>query len=639
MRELRWTTGRPLAGPLLFLLLASSWALAQAPTFRPVSADAKPTTVSVSTDLTTSPLLAHLSSEIRLHQYSARELIPESAPGIEAEIAAGGMRLAKYLTERDAPAIYVAHWLFLAAKSGHSDMVPYFRAPIGDLKSVRDYAGRTPLHLARSVKEIEYFLAQGVPLDLADRHGETPLTFVLFGSLYDPADEGWGVVGPDSTSATLAMALCLLDHGANPDPVTANGDSLLADSLRLGKHYRLLLEKGANPKGRRSLIFEARDSDCLKALKEYGADLRVLDEYGRTPLFSSSTPDKVDALLEAGCRVDDRSLSGQTPLHGAVEWDWRSTGGEARAVLVRLVERGADMNAKDLLGRTPLHLALDEELLRRGADINARDVHGQTPVHYYACRFEAFGRGGGQRLGPRLKGLPEVKPDVNAQDEAGRTALHWLSWRGADAKELIEDIISLGAKPNVRDKFGRTPLEYARMTRDREIEALLLQKGGEVATTVTAAVSEGEEFLNPFARAREIVRSHRGDFPLPEGRDEDSLHLFADFLDLNNDGCFDIAISADEFHERSGVTWILMMGTPNGKFRIPDTGPSGKKGEDYLSVYGWDVGAGSSSEVGHGSFSASGGRKNDTFTERYCCDGYAVRAFDPAPPDSPAPKR
>jgi ankyrin repeat protein len=58
-----------------------------------------------------------------------------------------------------------------------------------------------------------------------------------------------------------------------------------------------------------------------------------------------------------------------------------------------------------------------------------------------------------------VKLLLERDADVNAQSGAGWTTLTFAVWKG-DAG-VVRALLSHGAKPNVIDKQGWTPLDYA----------------------------------------------------------------------------------------------------------------------------------------------------------------------------------
>lgn len=67
--------------------------------------------------------------------------------------------------------------------------------------------------------------------------------------------------------------------------------------------------------------------------------------------------------------------------------------------------------------------------------------------------------------------------DVNAQDEVGKTALHWA----ATAKPKVTSaLLAAGADVNARDKWDRTPLHFVGANGSVENIRLLLDAGAEV---------------------------------------------------------------------------------------------------------------------------------------------------------------
>ncbi len=67
--------------------------------------------------------------------------------------------------------------------------------------------------------------------------------------------------------------------------------------------------------------------------------------------------------------------------------------------------------------------------------------------------------------------------DVNARDDVGKTALHWV----AQAKpEVITTLLTSGADVNAKDKWDRTPLHFVAATGSLENIRLLLGAGAEV---------------------------------------------------------------------------------------------------------------------------------------------------------------
>ena len=132
---------------------------------------------------------------------------------------------------------------------------------------------------------------------------------------------------------------------------------------------------------------------------------------------------------------------------------------DVRKTLRTLVEEeGVDVNAacsKD--GRTALHIAAEYNqynltingLAELGANLDARDESGLTALHYVAWAGRA-------RL---ITALVELGADLEARNKAGGTPLHSAASKGQ--YESITTLVELGADLEVRDEHGRTALHYA----------------------------------------------------------------------------------------------------------------------------------------------------------------------------------
>ena len=102
-------------------------------------------------------------------------------------------------------------------------------------------------------------------------------------------------------------------------------------------------------------------------------------------------------------------------------------------------------------------------LLDHGADVNARQKNGTTALMFAA----GLGFGTGTfandyateaQLLESVKVLVAAGADVNAVNEAGETPLHF----GAHASDdIVTFLAENGAKLDVKDKQGRTPVEMA----------------------------------------------------------------------------------------------------------------------------------------------------------------------------------
>jgi ankyrin repeat protein len=123
----------------------------------------------------------------------------------------------------------------------------------------------------------------------------------------------------------------------------------------------------------------------------------------------------------------------------------------------------------DFTGQTPFltaSLAGDvtvmKLLLKHGADPTIPTFGGTTALMAAAgvnWVFDQTFDEGQPALLEAVKLCVELGLDVNAINSMGLTALHGAANRGSD--EIIKYLVSLGAKLDVKDKEGRTPLTWA----------------------------------------------------------------------------------------------------------------------------------------------------------------------------------
>ena len=137
-------------------------------------------------------------------------------------------------------------------------------------------------------------------------------------------------------------------------------------------------EGGVTPLHWVAAFGEARS---VKLLLGYGADPAKTDQRGNTALHflaicggGEDLQARVQALLQAGSRLEEKNQEGWTALHYAAGFN------KEVALVDILLEAGAVLDAIDDRGRTPLHLAAQhhniaiyEKLLAAGADASIKD--------------------------------------------------------------------------------------------------------------------------------------------------------------------------------------------------------------------------------------------------------------------------
>jgi ankyrin repeat protein len=270
-------------------------------------------------------------------------------------------------------------------------------------------------------------------------------------------------------------------------------------------------DRGERPEvdgGMSPLLYAARDGNLgvAQALLAAGADLEQTDANAITPLLMAALNGQValaQLLLDYGAAVNAADFYGRTPLWAAVEYrnlDMNNrddpnplNNGVARETLLPLIERllaaGAAVDARsreyppsrrwiharnditwvDMTGQTAFVLAAfsgDIEVMRlllaHGADpfittyegtsalmaaagINWRETQSYTVAP--AALFDA------------VTLCLDLGLDVNASNSMGLTALLGAVNRGSN--DIIELLVRHGARFDIQDAEGRTPMQWA----------------------------------------------------------------------------------------------------------------------------------------------------------------------------------
>jgi len=171
------------------------------------------------------------------------------------------------------------------------------------------------------------------------------------------------------------------------------------------------------------------------------------DEYSETYREVENAP-MIEALLNAGARVEESTYEHQTPLMTAVE------NGHLKTVQL-LLDHGANPLARDDKGKLPIHhiivashnpLPIAKLLVERGTDVNATDNQGITPLRVTDDL-------------PTLRFLIAKSANINAQANDGGTAL--LSVTGMDDTKAMQLMLEHGANVDLCDNDKTTPLDNA----------------------------------------------------------------------------------------------------------------------------------------------------------------------------------
>ena len=253
------------------------------------------------------------------------------------------------------------------------------------------------------------------------------------------------------------------------------------------------------------LLYAGRDGrlESARILVDAGAALEQTDANGITPLVMAITNNHIDLarfLVDRGANVNVIDWYGRTPLWAAVEArnmdvdNATFENGVDRAPVLELIQvllkRGADPNSRtketppirrqmlrvtgslswvDFTGQTPfLTAALSGDvtvmrlLLEYGADPHISTVGGTTALMAAAginwVVDQTFDEGP-KALLEAVRLCSDLGMDVNAVNSMGLTASHGAANRGSD--DIIRFLVDKGARLDLKDKEGRTPLTWA----------------------------------------------------------------------------------------------------------------------------------------------------------------------------------
>jgi ankyrin repeat protein len=308
----------------------------------------------------------------------------------------------------------------------------------------------------------------------------------------------------------------LIDLGANVNAKTRTGNTpgFVRPNSVAGFGHGVGIYRGGPPErgsrglttgGLTALLFAARDgrTEAAKILLDSGAELEVNNPDGITPLLmaiSNNHPETAKFLIERGANLNATDWYGRTPIWSAVEVrnmdidNANFKNGVDREPVLELIklllEKGANPNPRskeampirqfmlpatgtlewvDFTGQTPFLYAaragdvtVMKLLLKHGADPKIPTFQGTTPLMAAAginwTVLQTYDEGAASLL-EAVKLCYELGMDVNAVNSMGLTALHGAANRGSD--DIIKFLVEKGAKLDVKDKEGRTPLTWA----------------------------------------------------------------------------------------------------------------------------------------------------------------------------------
>jgi ankyrin repeat protein len=390
--------------------------------------------------------------------------------------------------------------LAIAAANGSAPMIGVLLDAGAEVNAF-DPAGETPLMSAARVGKIDavtMLLDRGATVDLADNtYQQTALMVAVRENRPEVVkllvSRGAAVSARTRVGRTPGWVL------PNSQPGFGHGIGI----VRGGSPDRG--RRAPTPGGMTPLMYASRDGrmEIVRTLLDAGADINVRDANDITPLIAAITnnhPDVARFLIDRGADVKAVDWYGRTALWAAVETRNMDVDNATfensidRAPFLPLIEtliaRGAEVNARtrevppvrndflritaslswvDFTGQTPFVTAalagdvtVMKLLLKNGADPAIPTYSGTTALMAAAgvnWVFDQTYDEGQKALLEAVKLCVELGLDVNAVNSMGLTAVHGAANRGSD--EIMKFLVAQGARLDVKDKEGRTPLTWA----------------------------------------------------------------------------------------------------------------------------------------------------------------------------------
>ena len=218
----------------------------------------------------------------------------------------------------------------------------------------------------------------------------------------------------------------------------------------------------------------------------------------------------INALVRAGADLGDKDYSGSSPIQEAIEVLGKDIEWGHRIALVRLLLKDQENGqAFALLYRLRQLLTNDDEstapvwrYLREGnsvlATVDRENLNEEDPVSRLTLLDAAVLQGDTDAIESLLKNGAIVTPqtlhiaahtgevealrvlypaiyDLNARDVEGNTPL--MTAVKADRQDMVEALLSMGARPNVYNQDYRFPLKLAVFNRSESVVKQLLNYG------------------------------------------------------------------------------------------------------------------------------------------------------------------
>lgn len=398
--------------------------------------------------------------------------------------------------------------LHMAAYDGDIAAIRFHLTDCGFPNTV-DAHNATPLHYAAasgSLEAVSVLLKAGANPNILDNDGDLPLEYAIEKGCFE-------------------CVKLLVNSGTKLNTQNKRGQTVLHIATDSGQQKTVffLIQSGSDVNiqdriRRWTPLFYAvknRNVEMIKLFIAHGADINIFG-YGETPLqvaikkygFEKKERNAlmpvIKTLIELGADVNIFGYERHGPPIMDAIFDFNSTdGGE---LLNLLIKAGAKVNIQTKNGRTALHTAVPTDddfysyarrnsmlgyikiLLDAGANPNIKDNSGESPFnkidyHTRSPKDTNYNNEWGKMMYniQLLKLFIKAGAKVNEQYKYEENPLYQAIMgcqSGNKDQTFIHILLNAGADPNLKTKYGRTSMDWAKSLRDEQLIKLLEQYGG-----------------------------------------------------------------------------------------------------------------------------------------------------------------
>jgi len=308
---------------------------------------------------------------------------------------------------------------------------------------------------SKSLKDLDYFIKKGLDLNSIDKVGRNAIDYaaktgnkIIIEQLIEK-----GVAYKD-TNSDGSNAILMAAYGSR----NTNNLAFFKYLEGLGIAPNITDNRGQN--SIHHLAYRNKDLAIFNYFIGKGVSPTKPDYDGNTPLMSATNRNDLETIkffVEKTIDINAKNKDGKTALVNAVK-------GNSYEVVEFLINKGADVNLVDKDKNNLAYYLVDSYSKKNEKSFNMKwdllTKNGLNLLHIQKESNNLFHLAAAKGDISLLDKIANSKLDINAKNKNGLTPLH-IAAMTAEKSELIEHLISLGAKPTILSDFEESAYHLA----------------------------------------------------------------------------------------------------------------------------------------------------------------------------------